>query len=320
MINYKYIDLFKLFFALLIPFLHISFPNNYYIEVVRQYFSRLGVPFFFSCTGVMLCILMEKGNKQSVCIKYIKRIGYMLFFWTFIYSPLFYKELYYVEYPFRELLFRTPGFLWYLTAVLFAIIPFVYVQRNILYFSSIFIYIYGVWYSESYCWLNGGCLIYQDIFLTTRNGLFFGIPLMCIGELAYKTYDKIKYKAIKMLLSTIVLFSEITYVRNYVPGGADTSLYFSLPIFIFYLFINLFAIENLLPINILSIAKIKILRKMSSTIYVVQYGIIITMTSISSRLEIINWYIPWMTYFVIILFSLALCTLAKKYLLLNKVI
>ena len=39
------LDIGRLVFACLIPFLHIPFADGLVIEIIRQYFSRLGVPF-----------------------------------------------------------------------------------------------------------------------------------------------------------------------------------------------------------------------------------------------------------------------------------
>lgn len=68
---------------------------------------------------------------------------------------------------------------------------------------------------------------YARIFLSTRNGLFFAFPLMCVGEMA----GKAKASMHKLLITTILLFAEITFVGAHVFSSADRSMYFLLPLF-----------------------------------------------------------------------------------------
>ena len=58
--NYKSIDLFKFIFAILIVLMHINFNNNLMINVIKQYVSRLGVPFYN-----FWILLSKKLNKNQ---------------------------------------------------------------------------------------------------------------------------------------------------------------------------------------------------------------------------------------------------------------
>ena len=81
------------------------------------------------------------------------------------------------------LIFKTPGYLWYLSALLFAAVPFCLIKnRKLLYVFSIASYIVGTLFGGIYSEIVGVCSLYDKIFLTTRNGLFFALPMMCVGE------------------------------------------------------------------------------------------------------------------------------------------
>lgn len=61
--KYVGIDYGRFIFACLIPLLHIPFSNPV-VNVIAQYISRLGVPFFFGVSGFFLSKSIEK---RGVC-------------------------------------------------------------------------------------------------------------------------------------------------------------------------------------------------------------------------------------------------------------
>lgn len=66
-IRYTGIDIFRVIFACLIPLLHISLPNSMPLHIVRQYISRLGVPFFFAVSGMFLSKnIVENGYLEAM--------------------------------------------------------------------------------------------------------------------------------------------------------------------------------------------------------------------------------------------------------------
>ena len=152
--KYKGIDIGRILFACLIPFLHIEFKENDIVDIIRQYFSRLGVPFFFAISGMFLFRSIGKYGYWDAWKKYTKRVGRILLIWIVIYSPfIIHLNLQSIQ----MLLFKTPAFLWYLTAILVASIPFCLIRnRKVLYIVAFFLYVFGTLFGSTYKWLTGG--------------------------------------------------------------------------------------------------------------------------------------------------------------------
>ncbi len=267
------LDYAKLFFSIMIPLLHINFDSDIVVvDCLRQYVSRLGVPFFFSVSGLFLYKSVLKRGSLSAWLCFVRRIGVLLLFWLLIYSPLLVNN-----YSIPEIIFRTPAYLWYLTALLWVSIPFCFIKnRFVLYIMSVILYCVGTYFNGSYYWISLGWKFYTDMFGTTRNGLLFPLCLMCAGEVAFRLYRIKKKMALFILfISTILLIVEITYTFQFHVKGMDNSLYFGIPIFtlsLVYILINYcnFHIkENDSFFNLNS--KVSLL---SSSIYFMQYGVI----------------------------------------------
>ena len=124
--RYTGIDICRVMFACLIPLLHISLPDSIPLYIVRQYVSRLGVPFFFAVSGMFLSKAFADRGNLAAMKKQLWRIGVMLCIWFCIYAPLFSRG----RYSINEYLFLTPGYLWYLSAMLFAVIPFCLIKNK----------------------------------------------------------------------------------------------------------------------------------------------------------------------------------------------
>lgn len=92
--EYINIDIFKYLFALLIlslhlsPFVQVNATLNY---MFNQIFTRIGVPFFFIASGFFL---ETKINNYNNITKYIKRLMILYIFYTLIYLPQIFYELY----------------------------------------------------------------------------------------------------------------------------------------------------------------------------------------------------------------------------------
>lgn len=305
-IEYKLIDMFKFGFACLIPLLHIPFSENMLVVFMRQYVSRMGVPFFFAVSGVMLVKSIRKRGKCSACIRYTKRVGIMLFAWLFMYTPLLFKEMKSETNVIQQLLFKTPAFLWYLTALIVASILFCWwlplntqfcTMGYVIGVTSVVLYVIGTWFGGAYSWASGGGIYYEKIFLTTRNGLFFGFPMLCVGYLAEKYYKKLSQLSVMAgtFISMILLMIEITYVQSRITTGADCSMYFTMPLVIFFLVMVLLKNDRI-KINT------KLFRNASTAIYVVQYGVISVTKKISLLINVNNNYI-WIGCWITVIMS-----------------
>ena len=151
--RYSGIDIFGVVFACLIPLLHISLPLTLPVYIIRQYISRFGVPFFFAVSGMFLSrTIKERGNLMAMKNQ-LFRIGKMLILWVCIYAPLFSRG----KYTINEYLFLTPGYLWYLSAIFFAIIPFcLFGKTKVKYAIAVGLYFIGTFFGGNYQWLSGG--------------------------------------------------------------------------------------------------------------------------------------------------------------------
>lgn len=285
--NYKSIDLFKFIFAILIVLLHINFNNNLMINVIKQYVSRLGVPFFFTTSGFFLSKKLNKNQPAFNVLKgYLKRILLLFAFWSLLYAPYNLYALYtmkgniaYALISYVQLIiFKSPSYMWYLIALAVATIPFCLMYKKYfrqLFIISIILYIFGT-FGNSYKEIFD--IKYFDIylryFLTTRNGVFFAPLFLCIGGKIQKS-EKIllnrKYIFIMLINSYLLFIYEVYFVQSQIQFGQDTSMYFMLPLVIYYLFV--LSIRTNLDIK--STFLITFLRKASTGIYCSQFGFII---------------------------------------------
>lgn len=257
-------------FACLIPFLHIPFSDNLLFHIVEQYFARLGVPFFFAVSGMFLSMSFQKRGYRNAFIHYENNIARLFVVWLIIYLPIIYlnndDNLLMLA---QKIIFCTPAYLWYLSSMIFAAIPFCLIKnRKVLYPIALCLYLSGTLFSESYSWLIGEIHFYNEIFLTTRNGLFFALPMMCVGEIAFSLQEKIKIRNMNicLIISIIILFAEITVVQHFAADTADTSMYIFLPL------VTLFILAALLRFN--PDFDTDFFRGSSIAIYLMQYGFI----------------------------------------------
>ena len=283
--GYTGVDVFRFLFACIIPLLHIK-ATSPIILIIQRYISRLGVPFFFAVSGVFLSESINKYGEGTALKKYMHRIGRMLLFWLVVYSPLLLKRH---SITLQNVLFKTPAYLWYLSALLFAAIPFCLIKRKYLYPMAIALYIFGTLFSETYKWAVGDFVLYTRLFITTRNGLFFALPLMCIGESSWTKKPRI----VLMLFSLALLACEISFSLVKTAPNDDRSMYFFLPVTIYY-FIPLVKAWN---------PKIdsSFIRTLSSAIYVMQYGIINVAEMVLLSFHVAHNRIAFFQWFLLIL-------------------
>lgn len=285
--EYRTIDILKFIFSMLIPLLHISFNNSKIIYVISQYISRIGVPFFFATSGLFLYISIKKRGKTVAFKRYFKHIGIMLSFWLTLYLiPILYINPVVKDFGIKVFIFQTPAYLWYLSALLLASFLFSYVERG-KYVLAVILYAFGVLFCDSYnCVMRMNVLTnqilvnYISMFLTSVNGLFFGFPLMCVGELVLKRNEQTAKHSRNDVIKCIIglLFSlmcycvEVYFVRQRVSVKADTSMYFTLPLVIFFIVKILLLVESIIKGK--DVHFFRKLRRYSSAIYCIQFGAI----------------------------------------------
>ena len=294
--KYTGIEIGRLTFACLIPLLHIGLTGTVPF-IAQQYLARLGVPFFYAVAGMFLVKSIDKKGALPALKQYIFRIGRMLLIWVLIYLPIILLRD--GGLSLNELLFKTPAYLWFLTGLVVASVPFCLIKnRKALLWFSLLLYFSGTVFGEAYGKITGGFPLYEKFFLTTRNGLFFGLPMMCVGE---ATWRREKVPIYEFLLHGCLLAAEVTLICFYSEPG---SMYISLPGFIYCLII---ACRNWNPhINTTYFGGI------SSAIYVMQFGIITVVMKAAEFFGLSGNWLHLAAWFMVIFLPAAFYLILRK--------
>lgn len=310
--NNDAIDLMRLILCVFIITLHVPMLSNPILITVRDYFSRIGVPFFFSVSGYLIGrkLLDRPFDYKEIYYSQFRRILTLFFIWSTIYFPYIlylnskiYSGMQLALKLAQQYVFLTPAYLWYLGSLIIAI-ALSYFFRKYFFIRFLFatiLYITGAMFNT----YSGLFQIYNNtelfVFLTTRNGLFFAWLLFEIGITSSKIHLNKKSVYILFLLSALVYLIEMRYTSVHFLNVHDRSIYFSLPLFSF----------SLIQILKMSTFKIKInknmlLRKISSGVYLTQYGFISVLTYFSMNFldNLTGDYIFILTVFLSSAFSL----------------
>lgn len=325
--NLVFIDLGKYFLACLIPFLHIPwFDYGSIGDYIGQYPARLGVPFFFVCSGYFLQKKIDKheADAKQIFKHQLIRVLQLFLIWETIYAPI---QIYMntsksglsvstILQWLQTTIMACESCLWYLPALAIGIALLWLFQKiniRISILACCSLYFFGTMFNsyEPIMPSNQVVETYFNIFLTTRNGIFCGFPLVFLGSYIAKKQCKSAHIAL-VILFIGVLFAEIYFVRSIVPNETDTSMYFSIPFVMYFLFTYLVFLSNKLATSKryekLSAIALK-LRNSSIAIYVMQTGIIYSSMLIMMHFNIEN---PWIVYALVIIISTAFSMLTSK--------
>ena len=116
---------------------------------------------------------------------------------------------------------------------------------------------------------------------------------MCLGELINRSEQSKKNHYGELVIAILILFSEITFVGMHVEEGADRSMYLSLPIAVYFLTIKLKFIK--------SNKDTKIIRGISTAIYLMQFGMITVVKNLFEYFDITGDASLWMVWFAAII-------------------
>lgn len=266
--NYS-IQVYKLVAAILvvaihaIPFYDINVNLGF---IVHDIIDRTAVPFFFMVSGYFYAEkIVERKNYVN---HYLKNVLKIYLFWSIVFLPLDFFKIYNLTYDifytielyiWRLFFVGSHFHLWFFPALIFSmlILDFWYkrLKSNIKYtiliiFLLYFIGLLDLSYSCSNIFANNDIFnhlkdIYEGVFATTRNGLFFGIPFVFLGYYLGKKkniYIMYSYKYIFLFISGSILLSifEI-YISKYFFGikGAEGDIFIVLPLLSFWIFVCL---------------------------------------------------------------------------------
>ncbi|MFS0783661.1 acyltransferase [Bacillus sp. 1P06AnD] len=200
--SYNAIDLMRFVAALFVisihtdPFLDLS-PAFNYIWVSGV--CRVAVPFFFMASGYFFFKKLDghsgSGEKQTFLLIYAKKLLKLYVLWSLIYLPLqamvwlakgggwqYWGE--YLQKFFFEGSYYT---LWYLPSLLFAVVfsycLFKFLKPKFVMYITFTLFVAGTLLQSYYDLFQQQDLLswYYALFLTTRNGLFFGSFFVSAG-------------------------------------------------------------------------------------------------------------------------------------------
>ncbi len=221
--QYPIIDLFKYLGSLLIVAIHIA-PFLSYFDAfplakilnygIKNYFARIAVPFYFAAAGFFLFRKIDL-NKFDISItgNYILKILRLLGIWTVL---LFIGKSYQLWY-----LGSLAVAVCFLTILLYKRVSL----KNMLIIACV-LYLIGLLGDSYYGVLNimQGIKpihyivkIYEEVFKTTRNGIFFGFIFVLLGGIVQKKKISIKpfAAACGFIISMVLLLCEALLLKKY---------------------------------------------------------------------------------------------------------
>lgn len=251
-----YVDIAKFFFAVNIVLLHYEVIGQLpFGALITAMVTRLAVPYFFVASGYFWARKMhsarDHAEQKTITVSYCKRMGLKLLIFEpisiaiILIESIIQKNLTAATWVsiIQGILFYPAGSLWYIQALIVAVIlltPFVSRrQEHLLIIPALILYIGGA-LGNRYFFLTDDTILeyllyrYEEIFITTRNGLFFGLPFVLLGCLIsrFETYalkpgaSQTKKLAILFLLCWGLCLAEHCMITP-CPGHGDNAMYLS---------------------------------------------------------------------------------------------
>ena len=260
--RYYLIDLFKLLGAIAIVATHTIATGGRtgpFYTFLSKIIYGLPVPFFFVCSGFLLGnkLLKKDNDLKETTISYIKRLILPLCFWCFV-SQFFlydfiggYNNINFWITLVQNFLFSPWSAMWYVMGLIIAIIiiyPFIKKKKyKELLILSFIMYLVSLLFGNYYFLIKNEVITniftyYKKIFLTTRNGLFYGLPFTTFGIMLanIKSKKDINYNKVLLIviISFIILLLEV-FILEKKEVFETSSLYLSniilVPSFVLYL-------------------------------------------------------------------------------------
>lgn len=255
---YYGIDIMKYIMSFCIVAIHLQ-PFNSFLNEENDFSNiaiRLAVPFYFCCSGFFLKHKLDATNDlleyKAVALTYIKRVLRLYLIWSIIYLPCI--AFWYIKNKktpllyIKEILFDGSYLhLWYLPslAVGIVIVSFLYKKMGIkLAFAlACILYVIGlfdtVWYKTACSFSPDIKKIvdaYNSVFITSRNGIFFGFMFLMVGFIAAEYRCSIQKSVICYVISMCMLGWEFFIYCKYNTAESYESFVLSVPA-VFFLFL-----------------------------------------------------------------------------------
>lgn len=268
--NYYNLDICKYLFSIIIIILHLRpfKDTNIFLDMTfNNVISRICVPFFLFVSGYFIS---KKGTDYFK--KYLKSNIKVYMKWNLIYIPFLLLFAYinrehvirYIEYYniFENLYFYIPlgllvvifytgtfYHLWYFPALIMSVYILDKLKKinvNVLLFISLVFLLLGA--TETYYGLLPSSIRllldnYYNIFITSRNFLFFSLFYIFFGYTVGIKGIKINKKPNRLIISVVLLYLEALLLRNTNRLNSNIMI-MSIPL-IYYLFIYLISVPDI---------------------------------------------------------------------------
>lgn len=316
------IDIAKLLFAFCIIGLHtgvfLNFSSGYYIHTMV---FRLGVPFFFFCSGYFISKkMLSNSNRRNVFFSTIKKLLVVYLLWNLIYVPMglyrshsltpiaLLSELYSV------LLLRSHTIMWFVGSLIISLILLFHIQERHIMWAIICacaLYIVGLLFNTYRFVLLGTCFEPLILWLTSTfgsnsNAWFCGFLFTGLGYLIARTETSFLKNTTKqiavnifLLLCGITLLAfEVSVVCRHLDVVTNYEYYLSHILIIPALFILIKRIPVSIPTNVI--------RKMSSYIYYAHMLVIVALLYCTKRWNLTLFNNPTVQYLAVILITVGI--------------
>ncbi|MEG0314008.1 MAG: acyltransferase [Erysipelotrichaceae bacterium] len=261
--KYNAIDLTKLIASIFIivvhtsPMLPYSKPGNF---ILINILGRLATPFFFIATAFFIKKnMIERGDQYLK--KYIISLVKLYLIWSLIYLPLGIQwislniDIPWFLYPIALIValfyIGTYFHLWFIPALIFSLLVVYYLKKymsyKVLMIISFSLLCLGA--LESYYGVINNTLVlnvidnYMNIFVTTRNGLFFGMFYVVCGYYIASNKMDTKYKHYGKLSIISFILVLIEAYSLYDTGSINFNILIMIGPFTYFLFNYLKGIE-----------------------------------------------------------------------------
>lgn len=248
------------------PLTNISSMLNF---ILCHIISRIAVPFFFVTSGYFFAQkLYSKTSARNEKIKnyILKQINiYLIFsliysiFNIFILKTVQVDNIKKILYFIREYVFIGYFHLWYLNALIIStvfltVIWSKYKEKSI-FITSLVCFIVGT-LLNSYSFIFEGVLfevfvkIYHYLFITSRNALFLGFPMMTLGIIIYRynILTKLHNSIFGLAINFVIYIIEVITLRK-LGNPIFYDMYFFLVPITFCLFSTLLNLKNSIVIR-----------------------------------------------------------------------
>ncbi|MBO1003880.1 acyltransferase family protein [Pseudogracilibacillus auburnensis] len=234
------------------PLMTYSANGNYFLVSV---IARLAVPFFFVVSGFFfgkkLSVDTALGSDLYVLFPVLKKLLTIYMVWLLIYLPL--QILlwvrsgdpwhYWLSFLQKSIFEGSYYTLWYLTGLMFALafsyILFKLFKPQTVLFITLILFIIGTLFQSYYdLWQTNEWLsLYHRIFLTTRNGLFFGAFFVSLGIFISKhPFTLSQRQNIGLFFLSLALLTMEAYRVHHLVFTKGSGMWFMLVPTIYFLF------------------------------------------------------------------------------------